>query len=216
VHAQSDKAGVIRVILADELRRSPSCANCRRHTDRSHSSILSTRCSRNGAPSPGVTRRSRDDNRCAARDSRRLFRQAKQRRAAEQVNDHIRRRLETALSRGRADYGTGTSLTAAFTGRTQCMRSGRKAERRCLSIGELMNCFILTTPTSPKSRKWWRFQDKKRRRRISHQELSRRLVLVARASGACRRHARAGRHLVGIAVDISSRKRSPSRPRPRM
>jgi two-component system cell cycle sensor histidine kinase PleC len=136
------------------------------------------------------------------------FRQAKQRRAAEQVNDHIRRRLETALSRGRCGlWDWDIAHGRIYWSDSMHEILGRKAERRCLSIGELNELLhpddanlaqIAEMVAGSKTRN----VDVEFRIKNYHGDW---VWLRARAE-LVEDTREPGRHLVGIAVDISEQK----------
>ncbi len=136
------------------------------------------------------------------------FRQAQRRRVAEQVNDHIRRRLETALSRGRCGlWDWDIAHGRIYWSDSMHEMLGRKAERRCLSIGELNELLhpddanlarVAEMVASSKTRS----VDLEFRIKNYHGEW---VWLRARAELVEDEH-EPGKHLVGIAVDISEQK----------
>jgi len=66
------------------------------------------------------------------------FRQSRRREAAEEVNELIRRRLETALSRGRCGlWDWDIARGRIYWSDSMYQLLGMEAERRCLSFGEL-------------------------------------------------------------------------------
>ena len=136
------------------------------------------------------------------------LRQARHRRAAEEVNAHIRRRLETALSNGRCGlWDWDIAHGRVYWSDSMHEMLGRKAERRCLSIDELdalmhpddgdlahIAAIVLASRTKTVDHE---FRVKNASGEWVWLRARAEMVQDAREPGA---------HLVGIAVDISEQK----------
>jgi two-component system cell cycle sensor histidine kinase PleC len=135
-------------------------------------------------------------------------RQARRRRAAEEVNAQIRRRLETALSSGRCGlWDWDIAQGRIYWSDSMHEMLGRKAERRCLPIGELdamlhpgdgdlahIAAMVLASKTKTVDHQ---FRIKNAAGEWIWLRARAKLVQDAREPGP---------HLVGIAVDVSERK----------
>jgi two-component system cell cycle sensor histidine kinase PleC len=133
-------------------------------------------------------------------------RQSRRRQAAEQVNGVIRRRLDTALSRGRCGlWDWDIARGRIYWSDSMYELLGLPAERRCLSFGELDE---LTHPEDGGLAVIAEMVSSARGRSVDHEFRARHadgrwIWLRARAEIV---QDPDGRHLVGIAVDVSEQK----------
>jgi two-component system, cell cycle sensor histidine kinase PleC len=136
------------------------------------------------------------------------FRQSRRREEAEKVNSHIRRRLETALSRGRCGlWDWDIAHGRIYWSDSMHEILGRKAARRCLSIGELNEML------HPEDANLAHIAEMVASSKTNHIDVEFRIRnadenwiwLRARAE-IVEDDREPGKHLVGIAVDISEEK----------
>ncbi len=136
------------------------------------------------------------------------FRQSRRRQAAEQVNAVIRRRLDTALSRGRCGlWDWDIARGRIYWSDSMYDLLGLPAERRCLSFGELK---ALLHPSDGDLLEIAEMVSDSRSKCIDHEFRARHangqwIWLRARAE-LVEDAQDSGPHLVGIAVDVSEQK----------
>jgi two-component system, cell cycle sensor histidine kinase PleC len=136
------------------------------------------------------------------------FRQSRRRQAAEEVNAVIRRRLDAALSRGRCGlWDWDIARGRIFWSDSMYELLGIPAERRCLSFGEL-NALI-----HPEDGDLSTISDMvaaSRARSVDHefraQHADGRWIWIRARAQIMQDADDSGRHLVGIAVDVSEEK----------
>jgi two-component system, cell cycle sensor histidine kinase PleC len=136
------------------------------------------------------------------------FRQSRRREAAEKVNNHIRRRLETALSRGRCGlWDWDIAHGRIYWSDSMHELLGRKAERRCLSIGELHDML------HPDDANLAHIAEMVASSKTNHIDVEFRIrnaagnwVWLRARAELVEDDPEPGKHMVGIAVDISEEK----------
>ena len=144
----------------------------------------------------------------ASSHSRGLPATARRRRAAEEINAHIRRRLETALSNGRCGlWDWDIAHGRVYWSDSMHEMLGRKAERRCLSIDELD---ALMHPDDGDLAHIASIVLASRTKTVDHefrvQNASGEWVWLRARAEIVQDSREPGAHLVGIAVDISEQK----------
>jgi two-component system cell cycle sensor histidine kinase PleC len=136
------------------------------------------------------------------------FRQTRRRQAAEQANAYIRKRLDTALSRGRCGlWDWDIARGRIYWSDSMYEMLGLPAERRCLSFGELN---ALLHPDDGDLSVIAEMVSASKTKSVDHEFRARNvdgewIWLRARAQLVEDAHD-AGRHLVGIAVDVSEQR----------
>ncbi|MGJ0509844.1 MAG: PAS domain-containing sensor histidine kinase [Methylocystis sp.] len=137
------------------------------------------------------------------------FRQSRRRQAAEQVNAVIRRRLDAALSRGRCGlWDWDIARGRIYWSDSMYELLGLPAERRCLTFGELNG---LLHPEDGDLSVIAEMVSSSRSRSVDHEFRARHadgrwIWLRARAQIEQDPDDAGGRHLIGIAVDVSEHK----------
>jgi two-component system, cell cycle sensor histidine kinase PleC len=136
------------------------------------------------------------------------FRQSRRRQAAEEVNAVIRRRLDAALSRGRCGlWDWDIAHGRIYWSDSMYELLGLPAERRCLSFGELN---ALIHPQDGDLSVIAEMVSVSRARSVDHefraQHADGRWIWLRARAQIVQDADDSGRHLVGIAVDVSQEK----------